>query len=318
MKIYRVNEIFYSLQGEGVRAGTANLFLRFTGCNLTCKQETHGFDCDTEFASGRDLTLDEIVAALAECLEDATVANANRTINASGALAARASRTVRTANHLSSTRTQCDGDQRRGPSVRDEGLDLSRETVRNADPTTPSPSQGEGWGESCPPGETRLIENSQRKPTPRRVRTADHLPDREDDVQLVRNAGSLRWIILTGGEPALQVDRELIDALHDAGYQLAIETNGSIALPDGINWITVSPKVAEHAIRQRTADELKYVRGYGQAIPKTVVQARYKLISPAFDGNVMQQKTLAWCSQLVRENPDWRLSIQMHKAWGVR
>src|SRR5690606_16763260 len=59
---YTINEIFHSLQGEGVRAGTANLFLRFTGCNETCRVETHGFDCDTEFASGRKMTLDEIIA----------------------------------------------------------------------------------------------------------------------------------------------------------------------------------------------------------------------------------------------------------------
>ena len=79
-------------------------------------------------------------------------------------------------------------------------------------------------------------------------------------------------MILTGGEPALQVDRDLIDSLHEAGYKLAIETNGSVELPAGIDWITVSPKVAEHAIRQRRAHEVKYVRGYGQGVPETVVR----------------------------------------------
>jgi len=197
-KTYHINEIFYSLQGEGIRCGTPNLFLRFTGCNQTCRKETHGFDCDTEFASGRPMTLDEIIAEFRQA--------------------------------------------------------------------------GPGCG----------------------------------------------WVILTGGEPALQVDRELIDTLHAAGYKLAIETNGSIELPPGIDWITVSPKVAEHAIRQRVAHEVKYVRGYGQAIPKTIVQAEHKLISPAFDGNELDRRTLEWCIRLVRENPEWRLSIQMHKAWGIR
>lgn len=194
----RVNEVFYSLQGEGVRAGTAALFLRFTGCNQQCRVETHGFDCDTEFASGRDLTLDEIIVAL-------------------------------------------------------------------------------------------------------------------------RKAGPLcQWVILTGGEPALQVDRAMIDGLHAAGYKLAIETNGSIELPPGLDWVTVSPKVAEHAIRQRTADEVKYVRAYGQAIPRTVVRAEHKLISPAFDGGRLDPKTLAWCIQLVKDNPGWRLSVQQHKYWAIR
>ena len=198
MERYRVNEIFYSLQGEGVRAGTPNLFLRFSRCNLECRVETHGFDCDTEFESGRSMTIPEIVAEM-------------RSLSA-----------------------EC------------------------------------------------------------------------------------RWVILTGGEPALQVDLELIGILHAEGYSLAIETNGSIELPPGIDWITVSPKVAEHAIRQRRAHEVKYVRGYGQALPRTVVEAEHYLISPAFDGAEVDRRTLDWCIRLCRENPPWRLSVQQHKLWSVR
>ena len=201
MERYLVNEIFYSLQGEGVRAGTPNLFLRFSRCNLECRVETHGFDCDTEFESGRSMTLPEIVAEM-------------RALSA-----------------------EC------------------------------------------------------------------------------------RWVILTGGEPALQVDAELIDALHAAGYELAIETNGSVELPvmdRGIDWITVSPKVAEHAVRQRRANEVKYVRGYGQAIPKTVVEADHYLLSPAFEGMEVDPRALDWCIRLCKENPPWRLSVQQHKLWRVR
>ena len=198
MERYLVNEIFYSLQGEGVRAGTPNLFLRLAKCNLACRVETHGFDCDTEFESGRWMTLPEILSEF-------------RQLSAS-----------------------CD------------------------------------------------------------------------------------WVILTGGEPALQADRELIDALHGAGYRLAIETNGSLELPEGIDWITVSPKVAEHAIRQRRAHEVKYVRGYGQGIPKTVVKAGHYLISPAFDGTEVDPRTLDWCIRLCRDHPPWRLSVQQHKLWQVR
>jgi len=197
-KTYRVNEIFYSLQGEGVRAGTPNLFLRFSKCNLACSQETHGFDCDTEFESGRRVSAEEIVE------------------------------------------------------------------------------------------------------------------------ELRRLSADCRWIVLTGGEPALQLDEELIAALRAAGYRLAIETNGSVELPPGLDWVTVSPKVAEHAIRQRTADEVKYVRGYGQGIPETVVAAEHLLVSPAFDGDELDRRTLDWCIRLVEENPPWRLSVQQHKGWGVR
>jgi organic radical activating enzyme len=167
------------------------------------------------------------------------------------------------------------------------------------------------------------------------------------------------WMIVTGGEPALQLDREFCDYFHKRGWKIAVETNGSMLLPwddlcgevgcEGVcespdvgncpaddyhghagwvhvrplerfyvDWITVSPKVAEHAIKQRWAHEVKYVRGTGQAIPKTVVEARHKLISPAFDGLELDRRSLAWCVDLVKKNPEWRLSPQLHKGWVVR
>lgn len=126
------------------------------------------------------------------------------------------------------------------------------------------------------------------------------------------------WLILTGGEPGLQVDRELIDYFHARGVKLAIETNGSVKLPDGLDWITVSPNVAEHAIKQTTAHEVKYVRGDGQPIPKTVVEAQHYLLSPAFDGTLTVQRHVEWCIKLCKENPRWRLSPQLHKLWKAR
>lgn len=198
MKSYRINEIFYSLQGEGVRAGCPSLFLRFSKCNLACTVESHGFDCDTEFESGREMSLQEIIA--------------------------------------------------------------------------------------------ELKASSQR----------------------------CGWVVLTGGEPALQVDADLIDALHEAGYKLAIETNGTLPLPEGLDWVTVSPKIEETAIRQRRANEVKYVRVNGQEIPETVVEADHYLISPAFEGLRLDPRTLDWCLQLVQRNPPWRLSVQLHKLWGIR
>lgn len=216
--MYRINEIFYSVQGEGKRAGSANVFVRFSGCNMECAQEAGerspgGFDCDTEFVSGVSMTLAQI-----------------------------------------------------------------RDTARSL-------------------------------------------------------SAKCNWIVLTGGEPGLQVDKELCDGLHDAGYKLAIETNGSICLPHEmqeldlppvrlesfyLDWITVSPKVAEHAVRQEWAHEVKYVRGNGQGIPKPTCKGVHKLISPVFSGMLLDMESFRWCNKLVLDNPEWELSVQQHKGWKVR
>ncbi len=181
-----------------MRAGTANVFVRFTGCNLECKHETHGFDCDTEFASGRRMTLPEILAEM--------------------------------------------------------------KTV----------------------------------------------------------GGKCRSVIFTGGEPLLQLHHIFVHVLKTEGWFVAVETNGTKPVPGNVDWVTLSPKVAEHALKLLEADELKYVRGYGQGIPKPTAKAPHLLISPAFDGAQINQRTLEWCIQLVKENPTWRLSVQQHKSWAVR
>lgn len=200
---YRINEIFYSIQGEGVRAGTANVFVRFTGCNLQCAMEAGpkspgGFDCDTEFTSGRAMTAAEVV----------------------------------------------------------------------------------------------------------------------EEALLV--GGECRSVIFTGGEPSLQLDAEMLRAFD--GWFRCIETNGSRKLEAEalLEWVTVSPKVAEHAVRQLRASEVKYVRGYGQDVPVTDIQAEHYLVSPAFAGDEVDRRALGWCIDLVKKNPKWRLSVQQHKGMRIR
>lgn len=197
---YLVNEIFYSVQGEGFRTGTANTFVRFANCNLKCDvgKKHSDFSCDTEFSSGVWLSAKQIVDQI---------------------------------EHL----TEC------------------------------------------------------------------------------------KNVILTGGEPALQVDGRLINLLKDNGFFVAIETNGTIDLPSIIDWICCSPKSAEHTLKLKRADELRYVRNVGQGIPKPVVESDNLFISPAFepDGS-LKNDTLQHCVSLVKANPQWRLSLQIQKFLNIR
>lgn len=207
-RTYRINEIFYSLQGEGRNAGQAAVFVRFSGCNLTCNVAEHGFDCDTEFTSGVDRTAAEV-----------------------------------------------------------------RQIV-------------------------------------------DELSGRADP-----------WIIFTGGEPLLQLDSELLDAVD--GYRTALETNGTQEPNPGvyerITWIVCSPKTADHTLRLKHADELKYVRNVGQGIPKppAAIQRRgggkpALYLSPAATAQGVDPEAARHCIELIKENTAWTLSLQTHKLLAIR
>jgi len=196
-KTYKIKECFLSLQGEGVRAGEASVFLRFAGCNLRCTKATHGFSCDTDFQGGSALTLDEVV---------------------------------------------------------------------------------------------RLVADTAR---------------------------GCQWIVLTGGEPALFLDPELVGAL-EAHHKLAIETNGTVPLCCTLDWTTVAPKRGEKLVL-RQADEIKVVLAAGETIPDLgSIRVDHHLLSPAFEGDTLPAANLRHCIRLCMENPRWRLSVQQHKAWGVR
>ncbi len=204
---YTVSEIFCALQGEGMRAGSRNVFIRFAGCNLKCVEKEHGFDCDTDFRSvyKRFETAEELVAEVEEV-----------------------------------------------------------------------------WGA---PLEGKAV-------------------------------------ILTGGEPTLQMDVDLVMRLSAAGFYVAIETNGINDLREEIlghiDWVSCSPKTAEHTLKMNRVDELRYVRSTRQGIPKPKLRAMYRYLSPGADTNGPRQDNLDWCMQLIDANPQWRLSVQMHKLWSIR
>lgn len=125
-----------------------------------------------------------------------------------------------------------------------------------------------------------------------------------------------RFVVLTGGEPALQVDAPLVEALHGRGFEITIETNGTVDLLHGIDWVCVSPKGAA-ALRMTTGDELKLVHPQPGIDPSTFASLAFKRFSlQPMDGPRLRENTAA-CTEYVKAHPQWRLSIQVHKMIGI-
>jgi 7-carboxy-7-deazaguanine synthase (Cx14CxxC type) len=124
------------------------------------------------------------------------------------------------------------------------------------------------------------------------------------------------YVVITGGEPALQLDEALLSALHARGFEVAIETNGTLALPSGLDWICVSPK-AGTTLRVRSGNELKLVFPQAGVAPETFEQLEFKnfFLQP-MDGPDREANTRA-ALDYCRTYPNWRLSLQTHKLLGI-
>ena len=197
--MYRINEIFYSLQGEGRNTGRAAVFVRFAGCNLRCPF------CDTEFDTYREMSAEEILTEI---------------------------------NSLS-------------------------------------------------------------------PQTTDSRP----------------LIVLTGGEPTLQVDEGLIDLLHQDGFEVAMESNGTRPAPANLDWLTVSPK--QKPVRQH-CNEVKVVFDEGSD-PEELIQpltsdSRPLLyLQPCDTGDAERNKAITRaCVMYIMKHPQWRLSLQTHKLIDIK
>ena len=129
--------------------------------------------------------------------------------------------------------------------------------------------------------------------------------------------GERRYVVLTGGEPLLQVDAPLVDALHALGFEIGVETNGTQPAPGGLDWICVSPKAGTDLVLT-SGNELKLVYPQDNALP-----GQYENL--AFDHFYLQpmdckeaaahtEKAINYCM----DNPRWRLSLQTHKTVGIR
>ena len=132
------------------------------------------------------------------------------------------------------------------------------------------------------------------------------------------NGGTRPFIVLTGGEPMLQVDEALIAALHALCFETAIETNGTLPVPRAIDWICVSPKAGAPLV-QCSGDELKLVYPQSALRPEDVeaLPFRHFLLQPMDDGPA-SPGNLAGAIAYCREHPKWRLSLQTHKLLGLR
>ncbi len=126
-----------------------------------------------------------------------------------------------------------------------------------------------------------------------------------------------RFCVLTGGEPLLQVDTDLIEELHRNGFEIAVETNGTVEPPRGLDWLCVSPKAANE-LKIRSGHELKLVYPQHEAMPERFEDLPFQRFSlQPMDGPNVEENTakaIAYCLA----HPQWRLSIQTHKRIGIR
>ncbi|MBU3591882.1 7-carboxy-7-deazaguanine synthase [Polynucleobacter sp. 78F-HAINBA] len=153
--------------------------------------------------------------------------------------------------------------------------------------------------------------------------TASLLADTIEEVWNSTSAGpQQRYVVFTGGEPLLQLDTALIDALHAKGFTVAIETNGTIKVPKGVDWVCVSPKAGSELIVLQ-ADEIKVVIPQVGHNPLETLLARFEKMDyrnrflQAMDGPDLHEN-LALAVRLCQKRPLWRLSVQAHKMIGIR
>ncbi len=146
-----------------------------------------------------------------------------------------------------------------------------------------------------------------------RFADADALADRVVDLW---SEGDSRLVVITGGEPLLQLDGALIDALHARGFEIAVESNGTLPAPPGIDWLCISPK-AGNPLAQLRGNELKLVWPQAGIDPA-------ELLALDFDHFLIQPKdcadrdeSMAAAIDYVMRNPRWRLSLQTHKLLGL-
>ena len=146
--------------------------------------------------------------------------------------------------------------------------------------------------------------------------TAESLAFAIAEAWQAKNADGQPLVVCTGGEPLLQIDKMLVDAIHQRGFEMAIETNGTRLAPPGIDWICVSPKAGAELVLRR-GDELKLVYPQAGAMPELFEELEFAhfFLQP-MDGDERERNTqlaIEYCMH----HPRWRLSLQTHKLIGI-
>ena len=149
-----------------------------------------------------------------------------------------------------------------------------------------------------------------------RFETAGDLAEAIGATWPVRGVEGARFVVCTGGEPLLQLDRVLIDELHERDFEIAVETNGTVEAPAGLDWVCVSPKAGARLV-QTTGDELKLVFPQAGAMPPEFVglEFRHFFLQPMDGPDRIANTELA--VRYCLEHPTWRLSLQTHKIVGI-
>ena len=146
--------------------------------------------------------------------------------------------------------------------------------------------------------------------------TASSLAEAAQALWPVANGSAKPLIVCTGGEPLLQLDAALIDAFHAAGFKVAIETNGTLEAPKGLDWVCVSPK-ADAGLVLKAGDELKLVYPQQGAAPADYERLDFDhfFLQPMDGPDIARNTELA--ADYCRRHPHWRLSLQTHKLIGI-
>lgn len=131
-----------------------------------------------------------------------------------------------------------------------------------------------------------------------------------------------KWIIWTGGEPTLQLTDEIVSFFKQNGYKQAIETNGTNPIPKGLDYIACSPKQEFEKIKSiiPVVDELRFPIKKEDPLPhlSTLPQAKHYFLSPIFDNQKMISENVNYCVELIKQNPQWKLSLQIHKLIDIQ